>query len=807
LKAALINSLKDDAVDHELNVLSQGGSNAPGTTVDPVCGMTVDPATAKWTATHDAIDYFFCSRSCRDRFVAQPVAYNRASRPAEQSHEGHVASLEQMGLTSKPSSAAVEYTCPMHPEIVRDGPGACPICGMDLEPRTASADAEDDSSLRDMTRRFWVGAALSVPLLALTMGPMVGLFPQHGAAAPAARWIQLLLAAPVVWWCGWPLLARGWLSIVNRRANMFTLIMLGTLAAFFFSVLALVVPDAIPAAFSAHGQPPLYFEAAAVIVTLVLLGQVLELRARSRTNSAVRELLALAPTTAHRIGNGGEQDVPLDQVRVGDRLRIRPGERVPVDGAVISGASAVDESMLTGEPLPVDKTDGDRVIGGTLNQSGTLVIESEQVGADTVLSRIVSLVAAAQRSRAPIQSLVDRVSAWFVPAVVVVAILAFIAWAVVGPEPRLAYALVAAISVLIIACPCALGLATPMSIMVGVGRGAREGVLIKNAEALERMENVDTIIVDKTGTLTAGKPEVTQIVASPGTDESDLLRLAAAVESVSEHPLARAVVRAAIERKLPTAEAKEFQSTAGGGVSALVDGQRVAVGKRDYLKASGVSLDALLPAVERLEAEGRTVVFVAAANQPLGLIAISDPIKPSTPAAIARLHESGLRLVMLTGDAQRTAATIAKKLGIDEFVAGVSPQDKHDYIRRLRDSGRVVAMAGDGVNDAPALAAADVGIAMGTGSDVAIESAGVTLVGGDLRGVARAVVLSRATMSNIRQNLFLAFVYNALGIPLAAGVLYPLVGWLLSPMIAAAAMSVSSVSVIANALRLRSLEL
>jgi Cu+-exporting ATPase len=793
-------------VDHELNVLSQGSSNAPGTTVDPVCGMTVDPATAKWTATHDAIDYFFCSRSCRDRFVAQPVAYNRASRSAEQSHEGHVASLEQMGPTSKPS-AAVEYTCPMHPEIVRDGPGSCPICGMDLEPRTASADAEDDSSLRDMTRRFWVGAALSVPLLALTMGPMVGLFPQHGAAAPAARWIQLFLAAPVVWWCGWPLLARGWLSIVNRRANMFTLIMLGTLAAFFFSVLALVVPDAIPAAFSAHGQPPLYFEAAAVIVTLVLLGQVLELRARSRTNSAVRELLALAPTTAHRIGNGGEEDVPLDQVRVGDRLRIRPGEKVPVDGAVISGASAVDESMLTGEPLPVDKTDGDRVIGGTLNQSGTLLIESEQVGADTVLSRIVSLVAAAQRSRAPIQSLVDRVSAWFVPAVVVVAILAFIAWAVVGPEPRLAYALVAAISVLIIACPCALGLATPMSIMVGVGRGAREGVLIKNAEALERMENVDTIVVDKTGTLTAGKPEVTQIVASPGTDESDLLRLAAAVESVSEHPLARAVVRAAIERKLPTAEAKEFQSTAGGGVSALVDGQRVAVGKRDYLKASGVSLDALLPAVERLEAEGRTVVFVAAANQPLGLIAISDPIKPSTPAAIARLHESGLRLVMLTGDAQRTAATIAKKLGIDEFVAGVSPQDKHDYIRRLRDSGRVVAMAGDGVNDAPALAAADVGIAMGTGSDVAIESAGVTLVGGDLRGVARAVVLSRATMSNIRQNLFLAFVYNALGIPLAAGVLYPLVGWLLSPMIAAAAMSVSSVSVIANALRLRSLEL
>jgi Cu+-exporting ATPase len=794
-------------VDHELNVLSQGGSNAPGTTVDPVCGMTVDPARAKWTATHDAIDYFFCSRSCRDRFVAQPVAYNRASRPAEQSHEGHVALLGQMEPTSKPSSAAVEYTCPMHPEIVRDGPGACPICGMDLEPRTASADAEDDSSLRDMTRRFCVGAALSVPLLALTMGPMVGLLSQHGAAGPAATWIQLLLAAPVVWWCGWPLLARGWLSIVNRRANMFTLIMLGTLAAFFFSVLALVVPDAIPAAFSAHGQPPLYFEAAAVIVTLVLLGQVLELRARSRTSSAVRELLALAPTTAHRIGNGGEEDVPLDQVRVGDRLRIRPGEKVPVDGAVISGASAVDESMLTGEPLPVDKTDGDRVIGGTLNQSGTLVIESEQIGADTVLSRIVSLVAAAQRSRAPIQSLVDRVSAWFVPAVVVVAILAFIAWAVVGPEPRLAYALVAAISVLIIACPCALGLATPMSIMVGVGRGAREGVLIKNAEALERLENVDTIVVDKTGTLTAGKPEVTQIVASPGTDESDLLRLAAAVESVSEHPLARAVVRAAIERKLPTAEAKEFQSTAGGGVSALVDGQRVAVGKRDYLKASGVSLDGLLPAVEWLEAEGRTVVFVAAANQPLGLIAISDPIKPSTPAAIARLHESGLRLVMLTGDAQRTAATIAKKLGIDEFVAGVSPQDKHDYIRRLRDSGRVVAMAGDGVNDAPALAAADVGIAMGTGSDVAIESAGVTLVGGDLRGVARAVVLSRATMSNIRENLFLAFVYNALGIPLAAGVLYPLVGWLLSPMIAAAAMSVSSVSVIANALRLRSLEL
>jgi Cu+-exporting ATPase len=788
-------------MDHQLNVVSPGDSDARGTTIDPVCGMTVDPATAQWTTTHHTVDYFFCSRSCRDRFVAQPAAYIKASPSGEHSHRKLVAAHER--ARGKPSSAAVEYTCPMHPEIVRRGPGACPICGMDLEPRTASADAEDDSSLRGMTRRFWVGAALSVPLLALTMGPMIGLFSQHGAAGPLARWIQLILAAPVVWWCGWPLLARGWLSIVNRRANMFTLIMLGTLAAFFFSVLALVVPDAIPAAFSAHGEPPLYFEAAAVIVTLVLLGQVLELRARSRTNSAVRELLALAPTTAHRLTGDGEEDITLGEVRVGDRLRIRPGEKVPVDGVVVSGASALDESMLTGEPLPVDKSVGDQVIGGTLNQSGTLVFESKQVGADTVLSRIVALVAAAQRSRAPIQSLVDRVSAWFVPAVVIVAILAFVAWALIGPEPRLAYALVAAISVLIIACPCALGLATPMSIMVGVGRGAREGVLIKNAEALERLENVNTIVVDKTGTLTAGKPEVTQVVATAGTDESELLRLAAAVESASEHPLARAIVRAAADRKLPPAAATDFLSTAGGGVSASVDGQRVAIGKRDYLTAADVPFGALVADVERLEAEGRTVVLVAAGGRLLGLIAISDPIKPTTPEAIARIHDLGLRIVMLTGDAQRTAETIARKLGIDDFVAGVTPQDKHDYVCRLRESGRVVAMAGDGVNDAPALAAADVGVAMGTGSDVAIESASATLVGGDLRGVVRAIVLSRATMRNIRQNLFLAFVYNALGVPLAAGALFPLTGWLLSPMLAAAAMSASSVSVIANALRLR----
>jgi P-type Cu+ transporter len=794
-------------VDHKLNVVSPGDSNAHGATRDPVCGMTVDPATAKWTATHEEVDYFFCSGSCRDRFVAQPAAYIKASPAGERSHQKHVAAHEQMRVPGKPSSAVVEYTCPMHPEIVRQGPGACPICGMDLEPRTTSAEAEDDSSLRDMTRRFWVGAVLSVPLLALTMGPMIGFFSQHGAAGPLARWIQLILAAPVVWWCGWPLLAHGWLSIVNRRANMFTLIMLGTLAAIFFSVLALVVPDAIPAAFSSHGELPLYFEAAAVIVTLVLLGQVLELRARSRTNSAVRELVALAPTTAHRLSGDGEEEITLGEVRVGDRLRIRPGEKVPVDGAVISGASALDESMLTGEPLPVDKTVGDQVIGGTLNQSGTLVIDSKQVGADTVLSRIVALVAAAQRSRAPIQSLVDHVSAWFVPAVVAVAILAFVAWALIGPEPRLAYALVAAISVLIIACPCALGLATPMSIMVGVGRGAREGVLIKNAEALERLENVDTIVVDKTGTLTAGKPEVTQVVASAGTDESQLLRLAASVESASEHPLARAIVRAAAERKLSPAEAADFHSTAGGGVSATVDGQRAAIGKRDYLGATGVSIDALAADIERLEAEGRTVVLVAAEGRLLGLIAISDPIKPSTPEAIARLHDLGLRLVMLTGDAQRTAETIAKKLGIDDFVAGVSPQDKHDYVRRLRESGRVVAMAGDGVNDAPALAAADVGLAMGTGSDVAIESAGVTLVGGDIRGVVKAIALSRATMRNIRQNLFFAFAYNVVGVPVAAGVLYPILGWLLSPMIAAAAMSVSSASVIANALRLRFVKL
>lgn len=787
-------------MDYELLVLSKEDAGDRDV-VDPACGMKVNPATAKWSAEHDGVVYYFCGRSCRDRFEADPKAFiGRTSPGQEQARSALTASSK---APQSPPSAAADYTCPMHPEIVRQSPGTCPICGMDLEPRTISANEADDDPASDMRRRFWVGVALSVPILASTMGPMVGLISEHWASGSVAGWIQLLLATPVVWWCGWPLMERGWLSIVNRRANMFTLIMLGTLAAFFFSTFALLVPQAIPAAFLDHGRPPLYFEAAAVIVTLVLMGQVLELRARKRTNSAIRELLKLAPTIAHRVNASDEEDIPLEHVRVGDELRIRPGEKIPVDGLVVSGSSSVNESMLTGEPLPLEKREGDRVIGGTLNQSGGLVIRAQQVGADTVLSRIVALVGAAQRTRAPIQSLVDKVSAWFVPAVVGAALIAFIVWAAVGPEPRLAYAFVAAISVLIIACPCALGLATPMSIMVGIGRGAREGVLIQNAEALERLEKVDTLVIDKTGTLTAGRPAVTRIVAASGVDESELLRLAAAAESGSEHPLARAVVFYAEERHLSLDRAEGFQSSAGGGVTATVAGRGIVVGNRDFVAAAGASSDSLRADIEQLEAEGRTVVVVGVDGRLLGFIAISDPIKETTPEAVAQLHALGLRIIMLTGDSERTAATIARQLGIDEFAAGVSPQGKHDYIRRLHEAGRTVAMAGDGVNDAPALAAADVGIAMGTGSDVAIESAAVTLVGGDLRGVVRAIALSRATMSNIRQNLFLAFVYNALGVPLAAGVLYPFVGWLLNPMIAAAAMSASSVSVIANALRLR----
>ncbi|MCO6046893.1 copper-translocating P-type ATPase [Aeoliella sp. ICT_H6.2] len=775
--------------------------------------MRVDPATAISYAD-GAETFYFCSDGCKSKFVASRESseatppqhdshchHSHDHRAAEHHHDHHA--------TNQPDAADQRiYTCPMHPEIEQVGPGSCPKCGMDLEPKSVSLDDQDDGAEADMTRRFWVGVALSAPLLVLTMGPMIGL-PIHDWLSPTVGgWLQLVLATPVVWWCGWPLLVRGWQSIVHRSPNMFTLIAIGTLTAYVFSLFSVLLPSWIPKAFYEDGRAPLYFEAAAVIITLVLLGQVLELRARKRTSGAIRALLELAPDIAHRITDSGEQDVALDQVHKGDRLRVRPGEKMPVDGVVHEGSSSVDESMLTGEPLPVEKQQGDKVVAGTLNQTGTLVIEAQQVGSETVLSRIVDMVAAAQRSRAPIQRLVDVVAAWFVPAVIVSAIIAFAVWATIGPAPRFAHALLAAISVLIIACPCALGLATPMSIMVGVGRGAREGVLIKDAQVLETMERVDTVVVDKTGTLTEGKPRVTEVLSAGDTSEDQLLALAAAVEQSSEHPLARSIVDAANDRELDLPKSSDFSSTTGGGVESTVDGARIRVGKPGFMTDSGVDLspDATQQS-HNLQSEGRTVVYVARDQQLLGMVAISDPIKESTPQVIERIHDLGLKLVMLTGDAEATAKAVAEKLNIDEYHAGVSPEEKHDFVEQLRNQGRVVAMAGDGINDAPALAAADVGVAMGTGSDVAIESAGVTLVGGDLRGVVKATALSRATMSNIRQNLAFAFGYNALGIPIAAGVLYPVFGWLLSPMIAAAAMSLSSVSVIGNALRLRATKL
>ncbi|EMI21823.1 heavy metal translocating P-type ATPase [Rhodopirellula maiorica SM1] len=680
---------------------------------------------------------------------------------------------------------------------------------MDLEPKFVDmADHGDDEQYADMKLRFWVGVVLSVPLLVIAMGPMLGLRISDWMSQTVFAWLQLALATPVVFWCGWPLLVRGVKSFRSMNLNMFSLIAVGTLAAYLFSLVVVLMPGVIPAAFFENGVPPLYFEAAAVIITLVLLGQVLELRARQQTGGAIRELMQLAPETAHRLTDNGEEEVSLDSVHKGDRLRIRPGEKVPVDGRVLSGSSSVDESMLTGEPIPVQKSEGDEVTGGTLNQTGALVMEAVGVGGDTVLSRIVQMVADAQRSRAPIQKLVDVVARYFVPAVIVCSILAFIGWAMFGPEPALAHAFVAAVAVLIIACPCALGLATPMSVMVGVGRGAKEGVLIKNAEVLEVMEKVDTIVVDKTGTLTQGRPEVTAIKTFGGTSEPEILALAAAVETQSEHPLAQAIVRRAKQDATTQHEATAFSSITGGGVRARVDGRDVIIGKADLLIEQNVDgVDAGRAEATKHQSEGATVIFVAVDGQLAALMAITDPIKPSTPAALETLHELGLKVVMLTGDAEPTAKAVATKLGIDEYHAGVSPEDKHAFVRRLKSEGKTVAMAGDGINDAPALAEANVGIAMGTGTGVAIESAGVTLVGGDLRGVAAASNLSRKTMSNIRQNLFFAFIYNALGIPVAAGLLYPFFGILLSPMIAAAAMSFSSVSVITNALRLRAAKL
>jgi heavy metal translocating P-type ATPase len=703
--------------------------------------------------------------------------------------------------------AKTSYTCPMHPQIEQDHPGNCPICGMALEPKNVSAGSEENLELRDMTRRFWIGAVLSLPVFILAMWHILP-SPPAWVQSDWSRWLQFGLSTPVVLWAGWPFFQRGWQSIVNRSLNMFTLISIGVGAAFFYSAIVMLLPQIFPPSFAAHGKIGVYFEAAAIITVLILLGQVLELRARSRTGTAIRALLDLAPDTARVIRHGEEQDVPLDQVQPGEKLRVRPGEKIPVDGHVIEGRTSIDESMITGEPMPVEKAGGDALTGGTVNQTGSILMEAERVGSETVLSQIVEMVAQAQRSRAPIQGLADKVAGWFVPAVITVAILTFILWALLGPQPRFAHGIVNAVAVLIIACPCALGLATPMSVMVGVGRGAQAGVLIKKAEAIELMEKVRTLVVDKTGTLTEGKPVVTEIVPNDSMSKEELLALAAAVESNSEHPLAAAIVTGAQERGINPGKVSDFESTTGGGVSGRVNDRRVLIGKPRFLREQGVGgVDELETQAAKLQDEGSGVVFVAVDQRAAGIIGVTDPIKQSTPGAIAQLHKLGLKIIMLTGDNERTARRVAEKLGIDEVEAGVEPQDKNERVRRLRESGHIVAMAGDGINDAPALAAADVGIAMGTGSDVAMESAGITLLQGDLRGIEKAIRLSRAMMSNIRQNLFFAFIYNSLGVPVAAGVLYPFFGLLLSPIIAGAAMSLSSLSVIANALRLRKVAL
>ena len=697
------------------------------------------------------------------------------------------------------------YTCPMHPQIERDQPGNCPICGMALELKTIVAgEPEENAELHDMTHRFWIGVVLSAPVFALAMAHIFPNAP-HWVQGDFSRWTQFILSSPVVLWCGWPFFQRGWQSILNRSLNMFTLIALGVGVAYFYSAIVMLLPQLFPPSFAAHGKIGIYFEAAAIITVLVLLGQVLELRARSRTGSAIRALLDLAPKVAHVVHNGHEEDVDLASVAKGDRLRIRPGEKVPVDGRVIDGRTNIDESMITGESMPVQKATGDRVTGGTVNQTGSIIIQAERVGAETVLSQIVSMVAEAQRSRAPIQGLADKVASWFVPAVIAVSVLTFIVWSLLGPEPRFAHAIVNAVAVLIIACPCALGLATPMSIMVGVGRGAQAGVLIKKAESIELMERVRTLVVDKTGTLTEGRPTVTTVILADEISENELLNLAASVESNSEHPLAVAIVNGAKERGLAIEPVSDFQSTTGKGVSGRVGPRHVLVGRAEFLRSLNIAgIEKIDRTARELQTQGQGVMFVAIDGKLAGAIAVADLIKQSTPSVIDHLHRLGIKITMLTGDNERTARAVASKLGIDEVEAGVEPKHKHERVKQLRDSKHLVAMAGDGVNDAPALAAADVGIAMGTGTDVAMQSAGITLVKGDLRGIEKAILLSRAMMRNIRQNLFFAFIYNVLGVPIAAGVLYPFFGILLSPMIAGAAMSLSSVSVIANALRLRS---
>ena len=770
----------------------QGHAHSRPTATDPVCGMTVNVATAKHTTVHEGQTYYFCNPKCLQKFEAEPARY---LKPGDET-------------PATPVAPGTIFTCPMHPEIRQVGPGSCPICGMALEPAEVSLDDGPNHELIDMSRRMWIGLAFSLPIVALEMGGHLTslhmLLDQK-----TSNWIQLVLATPVVLWAGWPFFVRGWQSLVTRNLNMFTLIAVGTGVAWIYSVVAVLAPGLFPAAFrGSDGSVAVYFEAAAVITVLVLLGQVLELRARAQTSGTIKALLDLAPKTAQRLkADGSDETVSLDVISVGDRLRVRPGEKVPVDGEVLSGRSAIDESMVTGESMPVTKETGASLIAGTLNSTGALVMRADKVGRDTMLARIVQMVAEAQRSRAPIQRLADQVSGYFVPVVIAISIAAFIAWSLFGPEPRLAFGLVAAVAVLIIACPCALGLATPMSIMVGVGRGAQAGVLIKNAEALERMERVDTLVVDKTGTLTEGKPKVVGIVPAKEFTEVAVLTLAASAERASEHPLALAIVKEAADRKISLSEVSEFDSPTGKGVTGTVDGRKLVLGNAKFLAEFGVSPDSLQEEAERLRLEGATAIFLAVDGAPAAVFAIADPVKPTTPEAIRALTAENIRVVMLTGDNRTTAEAVARRLGIAEVEADVLPEQKSAIIEKLRAEGRVVAMAGDGVNDAPALAAADVGIAMGTGTDVAIESAGVTLLKGDLMGIVRARRLSEATMRNIRQNLFFAFVYNAAGIPIAAGVLYPSFGILLSPIIAAAAMALSSFSVIANALRLKAFRL
>ncbi len=801
--------------------------------IDPVCGMTVDPENAAGSSRVGGKVYYFCSIACKKKFNADPSAYigeAAASKPepvpagAENAiytcpmdpevRQKGPGACPKCGMALEPEmvtalATRTEWTCPMHPEIVRDAPGSCPICGMVLEPRSVMIE-EKNPELEDMARRFWVSTVLTVPLVIFAMARhMPGAHDMFGHTLTMyAPWFELALATPVVLWGGWPFFQRAWASVVNRHLNMFTLIGLGVAVAYVYSLFATLFPRVFPASFKDDmGHVGVYFEAAAAIVTLVLLGQVMELRARSRTGAAIRALLGLAPKTARRVEDGVERDVPLEEVRPGDTLRVRPGEKVPVDGVVLEGTTNVDESMVTGEPLPVEKSAGARLIGATVNTTGSVLMKAERVGADTLLSQIVNMVAQAQRSRAPIQRLADVVSAWFVPTVIAVSAITFGVWSYLGPEPRLVYAIVNAVAVLIIACPCALGLATPMSVMVAAGKGATAGVLFRNAESIEVLRTVDTLVVDKTGTLTVGRPQLTTVIAAAGFDEKEMLRLAAGVERASEHPLAAAIIAGAENRGIAVQAATEFQSVTGKGVQGNVDGHVVAVGNQALLTDLDVDSRELADLAERLRGDGQSVMFVVIDGKPAGLVGVSDPIKETSKDAIAGLHEAGVRIVMLTGDSITTAKAVAAKLGIDEVVADVLPDQKADVVKRLQSQGHIVAMAGDGINDAPALAQAQVGIAMGTGTDVAMESAGVTLVKGDLRGIVRARRLSNATMRNIRQNLFFAFIYNVIGVPVAAGILYPVFGMLLSPMIAAAAMSFSSVSVIANALRLRTVKI